>query len=397
MKRRSFIKNTSLATGMALVPNFLKAFDDLVPNLNTHRNLVIIHLKGGNDGLNTIIPVNNDIYYNARPKIALKQKDTIRLNDDLGFNKNLMPLKKLYDQGYLSIINNVGYPNPSRSHFVSSDIWQTASDHSNILDSGWIGRYLDKYGKKPYNAIQIDDDLDKALRGERRNGIATRNAKQLYRSLQESDFNTILSYHDPSHHHEHNLGYLYQTMIDAKSSAKYLYETALDSNLSDSYPKASTLSNQLKVVGQFIKSGLDTNIYYTSLGGFDTHANQVGRQDKLLKNYAEAVEAFVKDLRKNNKFRNTLILTFSEFGRRVKQNYSNGTDHGAANNVFVIGENLNKSGLYNSLASLNDLDNNGDLKYEIDFRTVYATVLSKWLNADDRIVLNQDFEKLNFI
>lgn len=382
---------------MAFVPNFLKAFDDLEPNLSAHRNLVVIHLKGGNDGLNTIIPVNNDIYYNARPKISIKQKDTLRLNDELGFNKSLMPLKKLYDQGYLSIINNVGYPNPSRSHFVSSDIWQTASDHNNILDSGWIGRYLDKYGKMPYNAIQIDDDLDLALRGERRNGIATRNAKQLYRSLQESDFNTILSYHDKSHHVEHNLGYLYKTMIDAKSSAKYLYETALDSNLSDSYPKTSSLSNQLKVVGQFIKSGLDTNIYYTSLSGFDTHAYQVGKQERLLKNYAEAIEAFVNDLKKNNRFKNTLILTFSEFGRRVKQNFSNGTDHGAANNVFVIGENLKKSGLYNKLASLSDLDDNGDIKYEIDFRAVYQTILINWLNVSSTGIIDSNYERLEFI
>ncbi len=186
MKRRQFIKNTSLATSMALVPNFMKSFDDLSPSLLQQRNLVVIHLKGGNDGLNTLVPINNDIYYRSRPKISIKKNDTIRLNDEIGFNKNLLPLKRLYDSGQLSIINNVGYPNPSRSHFVSTDIWETASSHENILESGWIGRYLDKYGKMPYNAIQIDDDLALALRGEKRNGIATKNAKQLYRSLQES-------------------------------------------------------------------------------------------------------------------------------------------------------------------------------------------------------------------
>lgn len=382
---------------MALVPNFLKAFDDLLPNNFSHRNLVIIHLKGGNDGLNTIVPVNNDNYFRARPTIAIRKQNTIRLDDNLGFHKSLKPLKRLYDNGHLSIINNVGYPNPSRSHFVSSDIWETASDHNNILESGWIGRYLDKYGKMPYNAIQINDDLALALRGDKRNGIATRNSSQLYRSLQESDFNEILRYYDKSHHTEHNLGYLYQTMIDSKSSAKYLYETVLDSKLSDSYPKKSSLSNQLKVIGQFIKSGLDTSIYYATLPGFDTHAYQLGKQERLLKMYAEAVEAFVNDLKKNNRFKNTLVLTFSEFGRRVNQNFSNGTDHGAANNVFVIGDNLKKAGVYNNLASLSDLDNNGDLKYEIDFRTIYATILSQWLEVDDTTILNQSFNKLNFI
>jgi uncharacterized protein (DUF1501 family) len=396
MNRRHFIKNTTLATSMAFVPSFLKAFDDL-SEVISHRNLVIIHLKGGNDGLNTIVPVSNDIYYKARPKIAIKKADTIKLTDNLGFHKSLTPLKRLYDSGHLCIVNNVGYPNPSRSHFVSSDIWETASSHSNILESGWIGRYLDKYGKKPYNAIQIDDDLALALRGVKRNGIATRNAKQLYRSLQESNFNEILSYYDKNHNTEHNLGYLYQTMIDAKSSAKYIYEKVLDSKLSTSYPKKSSLSNQLKVVGQFIKSGLDTNIYYTTLGGFDTHATQLGRQERLLKIYAEALEAFVKDLKSDNKFRNTMILTFSEFGRRVKQNFSNGTDHGAANNVFIVGKDLRKSGLYNDLADLNDLDDNGDIKFEIDFRAVYQTILTNWLQVSTEGIINSKQEVLGFI
>lgn len=386
-----------MATSMTLVPNFLKVFEVLSPSAIGSKNLVIIHLKGGNDGLNTIVPINNDIYYEARPKIAIRKEDTIKLNHELGYHKSLKPLKRLYDAGHLCIINNVGYPNPSRSHFTSTDIWHTASDHENILESGWIGRYLDNYGRKPYNAIQIDDELALALRGERLSGIATKNAKQLYRSLQESDFNSILSHYNNNHITEHNLGYLYQTMIDAKSSAKYLYEKVLDSKLSDNYPTKSSLSYQLKIVGQFINSRIDASVYYTTLNGFDTHANQIGRQENLLKAYAQAVEAFVKDLKKNNTFKNTLILTFSEFGRRVEQNFSNGTDHGAANNVFVIGQDLKRPGLYNLLASLNDLDDNGDIKYEIDFREVYATILDNWLEVDDRSVLNKSFSKLNFI
>jgi len=397
MKRRKFIKNSALATTMAFVPSFLKAFEGAFPNKFGHKNLVIIHLMGGNDGLNTIVPINNDIYYNARPKIAIKKSDTIKLNYEIGFHKSLAPLKRLYDDGYLSIINNVGYPNPSRSHFTSTDIWHTASDHENILESGWIGRYLDNYGRKPHNAIQIDDHLALALRGERLNGIATKQAKQLYRSLQESDFNSILSHYDNSHLTEHNLGYLYKTMIDAKSSARYLYEKTLDTKLSESYPKKSSLASQLKVVGQFINSGIDTSVYYTTLNGFDTHAFQNNKHENLLKVYAEAVDAFVKDLKRNNTFKDTLTLTFSEFGRRVEQNYSDGTDHGAANNIFVIGENLKRAGFYNQLANLKDLDDNGDLKYEIDFREVYATILNNWLEVDDRKILNKVFSKLNFI
>ena len=186
-------------------------------------------------------------------------------------------------------------------------------------------------------------------------------------------------------------------MIDAKSSARYLYEKTLDSKLSESYPKKSSLASQLKVVGQFINSGIDTSVYYTTLNGFDTHAFQNNKHENLLKVYAEAVDAFVKDLKRNNTFKDTLILTFSEFGRRVEQNYSDGTDHGAANNIFVIGENLKRAGFYNQLANLKDLDDNGDLKYEIDFREVYATILNNWLEVDDRRILNKVFSKLNFI
>ncbi|RNC87978.1 MAG: DUF1501 domain-containing protein [Winogradskyella sp.] len=397
MERRKFIKNSALATSLALVPNFLKAFEGYIPDTFNNKKLVIIHLKGGNDGLNTIVPVTNDIYYNLRPKIALKKNQTIKITNEIGLHKSLMPLKRFYDQGELSIINNVGYPNPSRSHFTSTDIWNTASDHKNILNSGWIGRYLDNYGHKPYNAIHIDEHLSLALRGTKKNGIATKNAKQLFKSLQESDFNIILSHYDKNHLSEHNLGYLYQTMIDCKSSARYLYENSLSSKLSDNYPKKSTLSNQLRVVGQLINSRIDTTVFYTSLSGFDTHASQVKKQENLLKKYSEAVQSFVYDLKKNNTYKDTLILTFSEFGRRVKQNFSDGTDHGTANQVFLIGNNLKKQGFYNKIPDLKNLDDNGDLIYEIDFRQIYATILDKWLNVNDELILNRSFSQLDFI
>jgi uncharacterized protein (DUF1501 family) len=185
-------------------------------------------------------------------------------------------------------------------------------------------------------------------------------------------------------------------MIAAQSSAKYIYETSKTVSSLQEYPQ-NKFGKQLKTTAQFINSGLETKVFYTSLNGFDTHANQLNTQKRLLKQYAEGIEAFVKDLKNNGTFKDTLILTFSEFGRRVKQNASVGTDHGTANNVFVIGENLKKQGFYNNVASLNNLDENGDLKFEIDFRTIYATVLDKWLEVDDKKVLNKSFSQLNFI
>lgn len=396
MKRRDFIKNTSLASSLFMVPGFVKAFDEAFSAKYGHKRLVIIQLAGGNDGLNTIVPFRNDIYYKNRPKLAIERSKVLKLNDELGLHSSLAPLRKLYDNGYLSIINNVGYPNPDRSHFRSTDIWHTASASNEYLQSGWIGRYLDQYKKNPFDAIEVDESLSLAMKGEQVNGIATTDAQRLFRTAQAPFFKNVLKNQNEEHLNEHNLGYLYKTMISAESSAKYIYETSKTYTSTREYP-STNFAKQLKTIAQFINSGLSTNVYFSSLGGFDTHVNQENTQKRLLTQYAEGIFSFVEDLNKKDAFKDTLILTFSEFGRRVKQNAANGTDHGAANNVFVIGKHLKKQGIYNDLANLDDLDNNGDLKFEIDFRSLYSTVLEKWLKVDSKSILNKDLKQLNFI
>lgn len=396
MKRREFIKQTSIASSLVFVPSFVNAFDGMLQKSLGHKRLVIMQLDGGNDGLNTIVPFRNDIYYKNRPSLAIKGNDLIKATDDIGFHSSLKPLKRLFDKGYVSIINNVGYPNPNRSHFRSIDIWQTASHSNQSLTSGWIGRYLDAYGKAPYDAIEVDESLSLAMKGETLSAIATNNAQRLFRTSQEPYFKSIINHSSDAHLSEHNLGYLYKTLIAAESSAKYIYETSKTFSSKQTYPNTQ-FAKQLKTTADFINSGLQTKVYYTSLGGFDTHANQTSAQSRLLSQYAEGVEAFVNDLKQNGTFKDTLILTFSEFGRRVRQNAANGTDHGTANNVFVIGENLKKQGFYNNIASLEDLDDNGDLKFEVDFRTIYATLLNKWLKVDDEKILNHTFQQLNFV
>ena len=396
MKRRNFIKNTALASSLFYVPSFVNAFNNLDLNLAGYKRLVIVQLSGGNDGLNTVIPYNNDIYYQNRPTISQKSNTILKLNDELGLHPNLAPLQKLYNQGYLSIINNVGYPNPNRSHYRSTDIWQTASKSNEYLTSGWLGRYLDNYGKMPHNAIEVDDSLSLVMKGNKLNGMAVQDAKQLFRNAQDPFFRKVLEHHDDQHLSEHNLGYLYKTMIAAENSAKYIYNTTKTYNSVQEYPD-NPFGKQLKTAAEFINSGVDCKVLYTSLGGFDTHFNQNSRQEKLLKVYAESIDSFVKDLQANDTFKDTLILTFSEFGRRVKQNAANGTDHGTANNVFIIGKNLKKSGVYNEAPNLSDLDENGDLKYSVDFRSIYATILQKWMQVDDKIILKDSFKPLTFL
>ncbi len=397
MNRRDFLKQTGLASSYFLVPSFLKPFENLgLPNSSgKKRNLVVIQLSGGNDGLNTVIPYNNDIYYKLRKNLSIKKESVLPLEKDLGLNPAMVALKQLYDEGYLCVINNVGYPNPDRSHFRSMDIWQSASGSNEYLNTGWIGRYLDNQCTFPYQAIETDNDLSLALKGKKLSGIATKNSKQLFEQTQTSYFESVTSYIKPKMLDEDNLGYLYKTMLSTTSSAKYIYETQKTYANDAAYP-TTDFGKQLKTIGTFINSGLNTSVYYASLGGFDTHVGQLEKQKKLLLQFSEGVAALVKNLKEAGTFDDTLILTFSEFGRRVEENASDGTDHGTASNMFVIGSQLKKKGIFNEAPDLVNLDD-GDLKHHVDFRGVYATVLDSWLMADSNLILNKNFQKLSFI
>lgn len=398
MKRRDFLRSTALASGAFLIPSFLKPLEAAaMSDLSGYKNLVIIQLSGGNDGLNTIVPYGNDIYYQKRKTIAIQQPDIIKLNEMQGLNPNLGALKEIYDQGWMGVVNSVGYPNPDRSHFRSMDIWQTASDSNQFLTSGWIGRYLDsncETCKSPYTAIEVDDTLSLALKGSKMKGIAVENPGKLYQATREPFFKQLVNEHDVNLH-EDNLGYLYKTMIETSSSASYIQQTSKTYNTTAIYPQTA-FANQLKSVAKFINSGLKTRVYYVSLSGFDTHTGQQNQQGRQLKIYSEAVAAFIKDLKQANKLDDTMVMTFSEFGRRVEQNASNGTDHGTANNILLFGGKLKKPGIFNDAPNLSALDN-GDLKYEVDFRNVYATLLDKWLNVSNSQVLSKNFAGLDFI
>ncbi len=399
MKRRDFLLNSALASGAFLIPSFLKPLEAIAGGqLSGYKNLVIIQLSGGNDGLNTIIPYGNDIYYQKRSSIAIQQTDIIKLNEMQGLNPGLSALKEIYDQGWMGIINSVGYPNPDRSHFRSMDIWQTASDSNQFLTTGWIGRYLDSNCQKcknPYTAIEVDDTLSLAMKGATKKGIAVQDPNKLYQSTREPFFKDLVHDHNNDHLNEDNLGYLYKTMIETYSSADYIQQTSKTYTVSAEYP-ATPLGNQLKTVSKFINSGLQTRVYYVSLSGFDTHVGQQNQQNRQLKIYGDAVAAFVKDLKQSGKLDDTLVMTFSEFGRRVEQNASNGTDHGTANNVLLFGGKLKKAGIFNDAPDLAQLDN-GDLKYRVDFRDVYATLLDKWLDVSNSQILSKNFSGLGFV
>ncbi|WP_286895176.1 MULTISPECIES: DUF1501 domain-containing protein [Sphingobacterium] len=385
IKRRQFLKAGTLATASLLLPNFLKAMSSPEALERGNRVLVILQLSGGNDGLNTIVPIRNDIYFRERQTIAVN--NALALTDEAGIHPALSFFKTLYDRGELAVLNNVGYPDPNKSHFRSMDIWHSASRSDEYLESGWIGRYLDQacYDcDHPTQALEVNDMLSLALKGKKKKAFAFKDPKKLYQTSREEYFNTLYQEHQHQHEEE-TVAYLYQTLGDTINNADYIFEQSKASKTAAAYPD-SVLGKDLKTVSSLIKSDINTQVYYLQVGSFDTHINQQQRQESLFHTINDAVEAFVDDLKKNGLFQHVMLMTFSEFGRRVAQNASNGTDHGTANQLFFLSGGLKRQGLLNALPDLTQL-NEGDLQYTEDFRKVYATVLKNWLHADSAKIL----------
>ncbi|HEY0040306.1 MAG TPA: DUF1501 domain-containing protein [Flavisolibacter sp.] len=397
IKRRQFIQTGSLATASFMVPKFLKAFEtgSLVPPGN--KVVVILQLSGGNDGLNTVIPVRNDIYYKSRPGLGIAKNTALRLTDEAGIHPALKAFADEYNNGSMAILNSVGYPNPDRSHFRSMDIWHSGSTSNEYLSTGWIGRYLDAQCSgcaKPTQALEIDDVLSLALKGKQTNGLAFKDPKSLYGTSNERFFKDLTAQHT-THHDEKPVEYLYKTMSETLSSADYLYKQSKRHPSTATYPN-SGLGRSLKTIASLIFSEINTKVYYVSLGSFDTHIFQQGQQQRLFTEMNDAVSVFIKDLKTEGRYNDVLLFTFSEFGRRVSQNASGGTDHGTANNMLFLSGGLKQKGIINALPDLADLDE-GDLKYKIDFKDVYATVLNNWLGTDETKVLGPACKKLQFI
>jgi uncharacterized protein (DUF1501 family) len=404
MKRRQFVKYSALASTSFLVPQFLKGFaaprfiENAFATSGNRKILVVVQLSGGNDGLNTVIPYKDDIYYKLRPQISKNGTEVLKLNDELALNPGMTGLKSLFDDGKLSIVNSVGYPNPDRSHFRSMDIWHSASGSNENWHTGWVGRYLDSNcagADKPYSAIETDNSLSLSMKGAMRNGIALENPEAFYAIAKEKYFGAIANSGQGINKPGDNLHYLYKTFIETGESADYIFKTSRIYKSKLEYPKGEFGKN-LNTIANLIISGLNTSVYYVSLSGFDTHDLQVQRQDRLLKELSEGLTVFVQDLKDNDRFNEVVIMSFSEFGRRVAQNASNGTDHGTANNMLIINGNLKKPGIYNSAPDLQNLDQ-GDLVYKIDFREIYSEMLGNWLGADSEKILGKKFNLLGIV
>jgi uncharacterized protein (DUF1501 family) len=397
IKRRSFLKTGALAAGSLMIPRFLSAFQQANRVPAGNRVLLVIQFSGGNDCLNTVIPVRNDIYYRSRPVLGIQKDKCLSLTDDAGLHPALETFKSLYDEGSLGILNSVGYPNPDRSHFRSMDIWHSGSNSNEYVYTGWLGRYLDAACAgcdRPTAALELDDMLSMALKGDQSKGLAFKDPARLYNTSHEKFFNDLANGRTDQPG-EQPVDYLYKTMTETLNSADYIFKQSKLHPSAQSYPN-SEMGRSLKTIASLIFSEINTRVYYISLGSFDTHVGQENKQKQLFTELDSAMNAFVKDLKANNRFNDVLMMSFSEFGRRVAQNASGGTDHGTAGNMFFAGGGLKQKGLLNAMPDLANLQD-GDLKHQVDFKSVYATVLNKWLGADDKKILNGNYPHLDFI
>ncbi len=374
--------------------------------------LVILQLAGGNDGLNMVIPHADDAYFSSRPKLAIPQAQVQKITDHIGLHPQLAGLRKLYDGGDLALIQGVGYPNPNRSHFRSTDIWQTASDANRYEHDGWIGKYFDACckGDDPVVGVSIGQQAPMAFNGPSSKGIALSKPEQ-FRFIADDEFTgetfremtadenaggSVQAIAGGNLHLEQGdtLDFVRRTALDAQISSDKILEISRKTKPSVSYP-GGRLAGEMNLVARLIAGGLPTRVYYVSQGGYDTHSNQLGTQDRLYRELDGALAAFVADMKAQGNFDRVTLMTFSEFGRRVKENASGGTDHGAAAPMIVLGGGI-KAGLYGAPPSLTSL-NDGDLIYTVDFRNVYATILEKWLGAKSETVLKRKFPTMSFI
>jgi uncharacterized protein (DUF1501 family) len=371
-----------------------------------------------------VVPFGNDHYRRARSRISLKSDQVLKINDDLGLHPGLAGFKGLYDAGSMAIIQGVGYPNPNRSHFRSTEIWQTASDSNRFERYGWLGRYFDNAcpGADPTIGVNVGRQMPQAFAAQQPKGISLDNpqsyrfmdgesgksgqmsaTEESYRKLNameeeggENSGGSIGSIAGAAQHGGSTLDFIERTALDAQVSSDRIREISSKVQNTATYP-GSQLAASLKLIARLIGGGLPTRVFYASQGGYDTHTNQPGAHERLLKDLGDSVKAFVEDVKAQGNFGRVMIMTFSEFGRRVAENASGGTDHGAAAPMFLIGEKL-KTGLLGQYPSLAPSDLlQGDLKYQVDFRSVYASVLEKWLKTSSEPVLKRKFPTIEIL
>jgi uncharacterized protein (DUF1501 family) len=423
MKRRDFLRSSVPAVVLPTVINgfSVKAFGAESPlaqllNGSTPNDhvLVIVQLSGGNDGLNTVIPIDTySNYFNARSNIAIPQNKILQLNAKTGLNPAMTGMKAMYDEGKLSVIQAAGYPLPNFSHFRATDIWMSASDSNQVIVNGWAGRFLNyEYPNFPVGypnntmpdplGIQIGSTTSLTFQGPAVSmGMSISNPTSFY--------NLLAGIEDPAPNTNAGKELKYIRLVAKQTSAYTTVVKAAADTVTQqaSYPANNALADQLKIVARLVKGGLKTKIYQVSYGSFDTHSLQttttdptVGAHATLLKNVSDAIKAFQDDLKFLQIEDRVMGMTFSEFGRRIKSNSSTGTDHGAAAPMFLFGKNVVSKIWGDNPTIPTTVNVNDNIPMQYDFRSVYASMMEHWLcvkNADLQQIMLKDFQNLSLV
>jgi len=375
-----------LSTAVAVSwPDLMRAAQDRPLPANAGV-LVIVTLYGGNDGINTLIPYADNAYHDARPDLAYAPGDVIHLDEQLGLNPAMKGLAQLWNQRQLAIVRGVGYPRPDHSHFRSMDIWQTASP-AEPVSTGWIGRWLDANGDDPLRAVNIGPVLPPLAVGEKYTAAALSPGGAAGKAEKFDAIMTALGNDDPN-----------DTPAMAAVCKAYRAARTADTAFASVKPSdegRNSLATQLSMVASAVKARVPTRVYTVQLGGFDTHANERATQQRLLQTLDEAVARFLQEMSADPYGKNVVLLAYSEFGRRVRANASQGTDHGTAGPVFVAGIPV-RGGFYGEEPSLTNLDN-GDLKFTTDFRDVYYELLKRTVAADPTPSVGAGRRSLGFL
>ena len=396
----SFVTRTAQALGGAV-----DQAQSIVDPSKANKILVVVQLSGGNDGINTVIPFGDKAYYQVRPTLAVASQDVLPLTDSVGLHPNLAPLKNLYDQGQVAVIQGVGYPNPNRSHFRSMDIWHSARPDT-FERSGWLGRYLDacQCGQgDPLPAISVGDQLNGVFWTDTTLvpavasvGAFSFQTDTKYKNDRQLQIQTLQNIYNQAGTWSPFESLIRRGTVNALAGADQLQQVASAYQTPVQYPSNNPLANQLKMVAQIIAGNVGTRLFSVQIGGFDTHAIEKDHHAGLMKQLADGISAFMQDLDNIGRQDDVVLMSFSEFGRRVKENGSAGTDHGTAEPMFVVGSSV-RGGLYGTYPSLEDLDENGDLKFSADFRSVYAGLLQDHLGTDPAPILAGSFDPVAVI
>ena len=383
-----FLRQSSTALAMQA----LGVGNEKYPN----RIMVVLELSGGNDGLNAVVPFAHDEYYKARPLIAVPARVVRKLNDEIGFNPQLQGLHQLFQDGHVAVINGCGYPDPILSHFQAMDWWHSGVPHG-AEELGWVGRTADAIRRAPQEnfIMNITTAMAPAVRASVHSPVVFGDPEKFRRvggdaAMASGKLDTRMP--DSSNP---TLGFLQGISSNAATASVLVRDAVASYQTPVDYGTAgATDGTNLKTVAALIKAGLPTRFYYVNYGGFDTHSNQPDTHARLSMYTADAIRGFMDDMERIGRAGDVAMMIFSEFGRRVSQNSSNGTDHGTAGPMFIVGKTV-KGGVYGRHPSLADLDENGNLKFTTDFRRVYATMIKEWMGYDDtRSLLRGDFATL---